>query len=190
MTCAITDQTKESIWHRRYGHLAAGSLEGIAKEQLVDGFDYEPKKESSFCEPCVDGKQSTLSFPKTGGERSDELLGIVHSDLCGKTEKKSLSRAEQFVTFIDHKLRLVWVYTLKHKNEVFQKFTEWKEMVEKSSGMKVKVLRTDNGGKYTSKEFKQYLKKQGTQHELTVPKTPQQNGVAERINRTPVESIR
>ena len=63
-------------------------------------------------------------------------------------------------------------------------------MVEKSSGMKVKVLRTDNGGKYTSKEFKQYLKKQGTQHELTVPKTPQQNGVAERINRTPVESIR
>ena len=94
MTCASTDQTKESIWHRRYGHLAAGSLEGIAKEQLVDGFDYEPKKESSFCEPCVDGKQSTLSFPKTGGERSDELLGIVHSDVCGKTEKKSLSRAE------------------------------------------------------------------------------------------------
>ena len=47
-------------------------------------------------------------------------------------------------------------------------------MVEKSSGMKVKVLRTDIGGKYTSEEFKQHLKKQGTQHELTVPKTPQQ----------------
>ena len=94
MKCASTDQTKESIWHGRYGHLGARNLEQIAKEQLVDGFDYEPKKESSFCEPCVDGKQSTLSFPKTGGERSDELLGIVHSDLCGKTEKKSLSRAE------------------------------------------------------------------------------------------------
>ena len=56
--------------------------------------------------------------------------------------------------------------------------------------MKVKVLRTDNGGKYTSKEFKQDLKKQGTQHELTVPKTPQQNGVPERMNRTLVETIR
>ena len=63
-------------------------------------------------------------------------------------------------------------------------------MVEKSSGMKVKVLRTDNGGEYTSKEFEQYLKKQGTQHELAVPKTPQQSGVAEHMNRTLVETIR
>ena len=63
-------------------------------------------------------------------------------------------------------------------------------MVEKSSGMKVKVPRTDIGGKYTSEEFKQHLKKQGTQHELTVPKTPQQNGVAELMNTTFVETIR
>ena len=107
MKCASTDQTKESIWHRRYGHLGARNLERIVKEQLVDGFDYEPKKESSFCEPCVDGKQSTLTFPKTGGERSDELLGIVHSDVCGKIETKSLSGAEYFVTFFDGKSRFV-----------------------------------------------------------------------------------
>ena len=95
------DQTKESIWHRRYGHLGARNLERIAKEQMVDGSDYEPKKESSFCEPCVYGKRSTLPFPKTGGERSDELLGIVHSDVCGKTKTKLLSGAEYFTTFID-----------------------------------------------------------------------------------------
>ena len=47
---------------------------------------------------------------------------------------------------------------LKHKSEVFEKFTDWKSMVEESSGMKVKVLRTDNGGEYTLKEFEQYLK--------------------------------
>ena len=70
MKWASTDQKKESIWHRRYGHLGARNLERIAKEQLVHGFDYEPKKESSFCEPCVDGKQSTLPFPKTGGKVS------------------------------------------------------------------------------------------------------------------------
>ena len=56
--------------------------------------------------------------------------------------------------------------------------------------MKVKVLRTDNGGEYTSKEFAQYLKKRGTQHQLTVPKRPRQNGVAERMNRTLIEIIR
>ena len=99
-------------------------MEQIAKEQLVDGSDYEPKKESSFCEPCVDGKQSTFPFPKTGGERSDELLDIVHSDACGKIETKSLSGAEHFITFIDDKSTFVWVYTLKHKSEVFKKFTD------------------------------------------------------------------
>ena len=127
-------------------------------------------------------------FPRE--ERSDEHLGIVHSDVCGKIETKSLSGTEYFETFIDDKLRFVWVYTLARKSEVFEKFTEWKSMVEKSSGMKVKVLRTDNGGEYTSKEFEQYQKKQGTEHELTVSKTPQQNGVAERMNRKLVETIR
>ena len=69
-----------------------------------------------------------------------------HSDVHGKLETKSLSGAEYFVTFIDDKSRFVWVYTLKHKSEIFEKFTEWKAVVEKSSGMKLKVLRTDNGG--------------------------------------------
>ena len=87
-----------------------------------------------------------MPFPKTGGEKSDELLGIVHSNACGKIEKKSLSGAEYFLTFIDDKSRFVWAYTLKYKSEVFEKFTEWKSMVKKSSGIKVKVLRTDNGG--------------------------------------------
>ena len=68
MKRAGTDWTKESIWYKRYGHLGARNLERIVKKQLADGFNYEPKKWSSFCEPCVDDKQSTMSFPKTGGE--------------------------------------------------------------------------------------------------------------------------
>ena len=68
------------------------------------------------------------------------------------------------------------------KDEVFSRFLEWKAMVERTSGRQLKVLRSDNGGEYTSVEFEEYLKL-GVQHELTVPKTPQQNGVAERLNR-------
>lgn len=63
-------------------------------------------------------------------------------------------------------------------------------MVEKFTGKNIKVLRTDNGGEYTSKEFENYLKKEGIKHEYTVPKTPEQNGVAERMNRTLVEMVR
>ena len=73
---------------------------------------------------------------------------------------------------------------------MFQKFVEWKALVEKSMSKRLKVLRSDNGGEYLSSEFRDYLSREGIRHELTIPKTPQQNGVAERMNRTSVESVR
>lgn len=81
-------------------------------------------------------------------------------------------------------------YVLKRKGEVFQKFLEWKAMTEKSTGRQLKVLRTDNGGEYTSSEFQDFLKKEGIRHELTVPKNPEQYGVAERMNKTLMETVR
>ena len=77
---------------------------------------------------------------------------------------------------------------LKHKSEAFNKFLEWKTLVENSSGHKLKVLHTNNGGEYMSTEMKSFLKK-GVHHELTVPKIPEQNGIAERLNRTLVEMV-
>ena len=103
---------------------------------------------------------------------------------------ESLGGAEYFLTFIDDNTRNVWVYPLKHKDEVFDRFLKWKALVERSSGRKLKVLRTDNGGEYTSTKFEDYLKAEGVRHERTVAKTPEQNGVAERLNRTLVETVR
>ena len=93
------------------------------------------------------------------------------------------------LTFIDDKTHYVWTYILKHKDQVFGPFLEWKAMVEKPTGRKLKTLRTDNGGEFTSAEFDGYLKAEGVRHELTVPKTPEENGVAERMNRTLVETV-
>ena len=73
---------------------------------------------------------------------------------------------------------------------MFDYFLEWKALVEKATKKKIRTLRTDNGGEYTSTQFQEYLKAEGIRHELTVPKTPQQNGVAERLNRTLVETAR
>ena len=79
------------------------------------------------------------------------------------------------MSHIDDKTRYVWVYFLKLKDQTFEKFLEWKAMVER----KLKAIRTDNGGEFTSKEFEAHLTREGVRHELTVPKTPEQNGVAE-----------
>ena len=86
---------------------------------------------------------------------------------------KSLSGAEYFLTFIDDKTHYIWVYVLKRKDEVYTRFLEWKSMVERSTDRKMKMLHTDNGGEYTSRGFKSYLRTEGMHHELTVPKTPE-----------------
>ena len=145
----------------------------------------------SFCEACTKGKHHRTPFPVGGGTRAEETLDLVHTDVCGKLSPSSAGGAEYFVTFIDDKSRYVWVYLLKSKGDVFSlKFRDWKAMVERSTGRKLKVLRSDNGGEYTSGEFVQYLRSEGIRHERTVPKSPQQNGVAERLNRTLVEMTR
>ena len=187
---ANTALTKEDVWHRRYGHLGVQGLKQLAVDGLVNGFDYDSSKRVEFCEPCTKGKHHRSPFPTDGGRRAKKPLDLVHTDVCGKLNAKSLGGAEYFLTFIDDKTRFTWVYPLKRKDEVFQRFVEWKAMVENSGGGKLKVLRSDNGGEYTAKRFQEYLKAEGVRHELTVPKTPQQNGVAERLNRTLVEMVR
>lgn len=111
----------------------------------------------------------------------------MHSDVCGKMRERSLGGAEYFLTFTDDKTRYTRVYTLKTKDQVFDCFLEWKAHVERQSKRKLKVLRTDNGGEYISNKFEKFLRDEGILHERTVP---EQNGVAERLNRTLVESAR
>jgi len=94
------------------------------------------------------------------------------------------------LTIIDDYTMKVWPYFLKHKSEAFLAFKEWKVMVEKQTKKKVKKLRTDNGIEFCSEEFNSYCKSEGIVRHYTVPYTPQQNGVAERMNRTIISKAR
>ena len=160
-----------------------------AKSKIVRQLDYNESRGIGFCETCVGGKHHRARFDSSNTQ-SKELLELVHSDVCGKIGDKSLGGAQYFLTFTDNKSRYSWVYILKTKDEVFDRFLEWKALVERTTKKKLKTLRTDNGGEYTSTGFENYLKAEGIRHELTVPKTPEQNGVAERLNRTLVEMAR
>ena len=78
MAQSKSQKTKEDVWHQRFGHLGARNLEKLAKDKLVDGFDYDASKEINFCESCAEEKHHRNSFPTDGGRRSDEPLGLVH----------------------------------------------------------------------------------------------------------------
>ncbi|GJZ83472.1 retrovirus-related pol polyprotein from transposon TNT 1-94 [Tanacetum coccineum] len=110
-----------------------------------------------FCEPCVLGKQKKVSFIKFGNTRKLQRLELVHTDVYGPTSVALIDGSPYYVTFIDDCSRKVWVYFLKNKSEVFNTFKKWKAAVENETN--IRMLKT-------------------------VQKTPQQNGVAERMNLT------
>ena len=183
-------RSKETMWHRRFGHLGAQGMRELAKSKMVKGLDFEMREDFSFCEPCVQGKSHRLPFQQSGVKRTDHPLELIHSDVCGKIGTQSLGGGEYFVTFLDDHTRHVWVCIIKNKSEVFQRFREWKAQVERSSGKKIKIFRSDNGGEYICSEFATYLTQEGIKHEFTTPHTPQQNGAAERLNHTLIEGVR
>jgi hypothetical protein len=176
-------------WHERFGHLNEKDLKNIIRKQKVDGIDIKADEALPVCETCVKGKQTRKPFTRSVSQ-STELLELVHTDVCGPMRVNSLAGSRYFVTFIDDKSRWCEVYFMKKKSEVIEKFKEYKCLVEKKTERKIKTVRSDNGTEYTSHYLEDFLKQEGIRHELTVEYTPQQNGVAERKNRSLVETAR
>ncbi|KAL4025509.1 hypothetical protein IC575_013910 [Cucumis melo] len=142
------------------------------------------KHPDQLCEGCLHEKQSRKSFPRESSSRARRSLELVHTDLCGPTKPSSFGKNNYFLSFIDDFSRKTWVYFVKEKSEVFGMFKRFKALVEKESGYYIKALRSDRGGEFTSNEFKTFCAENGIRRPMTVPFTPQQNGVVERKNRT------
>jgi transposase InsO family protein len=102
----------------------------------------------------------------------------------------SLGNFVYYVIFIYDYSCKTWIYFLKVKDEVFSKFQEFKALVENLSRRKIKILRSNNGGEYTSNKFKYFCREAMIKRELTTPYNPQHNGVAERKNRSIVEAVK
>ena len=124
------------------------------------------------------------------GRRAQELLELVHTDLCGPMSTQAKGGYEYFITFIDDYSRYGYVYLMKQKSETFEKFKEFRAEVENQLSKHIKAIRSDRGGEYLLGDFKDYLTQNGIVSQLTAPGTPQQNGVVERRNMTLWEMVR
>lgn len=185
---ALLSAENHEVWHRRLGHICDDNLVKVNNASI--GMKLSNKdKNSSKCVICVKGKQTRSPF-KNKGKRAKGLLDLVHSDLMGKIEVPSHSGALYIVTFVDDYSRKVFSVPVANKSQAFNEFIKFKAAVENQTSRKIKVLRTDNGGEYCGKEFENYLARHGIKHDKTIAYTPEQNGVAERMNRNIVERVR
>jgi hypothetical protein len=129
--------------------------------------------------------------PFTGNnERASDLLGLVHTDVCGPMSSIARGGFQYFITFTYEFSRYGYIYLMRHKSEPFEKFKEFQNELQNQLGKTIKYLRFDRGGEYLSPEFGDHLKKCGIVPQLTPPGTPQWNGVSERKNRTLLDMVR
>jgi hypothetical protein len=147
-----SDNNKQlcELWHRRMAHLHHGALGEL--REVMTGVPQINIEHQDVCRGCALGKFSKTSF-LSSDTRSAGILDLVHTDVCGPMTQRSLSGCEYYLTFIDDYSRKTWIYFLKAKSEVFTWFQEFKALVENQSRKSIKVLRSDNGGGYSSRQF-------------------------------------
>ena len=176
------------IWHQRMGHMSHNALKRY--KDSVKGISLDATNhDQSPCPGCELSKHTRSPFPSSS-KRSDQILQIVHSNLAGPMQQRSIQGALYIATFIDDYSRNGVVYFLKSKDQTaaaFRKFLTWAktQMLEH-----LRALHSDRGGKYISKALKSILDKKGVDHKLMMLGLPQQNGLAERWNRTLLDKAR
>eukprot|EP00253_Pinus_taeda_P014388 PITA_14388 len=176
-----------ALWHHRLGHMNEKGMKILHSRNLLPRLK---NVDLDFCENCIYGKQKRVKFLRVGKEKKSEKLELVHTDVWGPAQVSSLGVSRYYFTFIDDATRKTWIYCNKNKFDVFDTFKKWKALVEIETRNKLKCLRSDNGGEYCSNEFDRYCSEHGIHREKTVPRTPQGNGVSERMNRTIMERAR
>ncbi|RWR98872.1 retrovirus-related Pol polyprotein from transposon TNT 1-94-like protein, partial [Dinothrombium tinctorium] len=185
-----SDNISIEIWHHRLGHISKDTIRHMMTNKMVDGLSYSDITKDTVCEGCAKGKMSRRPFPNTSTNRSTKTLQLVHTDVCGPMQTKTFSGKRYFLTFIDDYSRFTVCYLLEHKSEVYDKFVECEALVTNMTSNRIKMLRSDEGCEYRSKKFNAFCKGKGIIQQFTASYTPQQNGVAERMNRTIVEAAR
>ena len=119
---------KTMLWHQRLGNIGEKVLQILHGNGMVEGM-YNCSMDFDFYENCVYGKQNRVSFP-SGAMRANKILELVHSDVLGLVLVPSLGKSVYYVSFIDEFSRNTWIYFLRKKSKVFDRFKEFKALVK------------------------------------------------------------
>jgi transposase InsO family protein len=174
-------------WHRRLGHLNYESVKHLA--QMSSGMDLTGQEEQGHCEPCSLSKLQR-AYSRTPSQRAEGVFELIHSDLVGPITPTGYDGARYYVTFTDDYTRLTRVFILKEKSQLMSKLKEFHAWCFAQRGVKIKRIRSDNGKEFDNGPLKQWMADVGIQWEPTVTYSPEQNGSAERNQRTLTEKAR
>jgi transposase InsO family protein len=175
--------------HELYGHLNLSTLKEMDRRNLL-GWRLKPNDKMDFCETCLESKITRSRIPKTSNKEYRRVGELIYSDIWGPSPIQSYNNCRYVVTFIDAFSKYIVAIPIQNKGEVFGLFKAYVSLVETQLNVKVKALRSDNGGEYISNRMKKFCVEKGIQQQLTHTYSSFENGVAERTNRILIEGTR
>jgi transposase InsO family protein len=188
--CLIAKTNMSWLWHRRLAHVGMRNLHKLQKEGHILGLMNVAFEKDRPCGACQAGKQVGAPHRTKNIMTTTRPLKMLHMDLFGPIAYISISGNKYGPVIIDDYSRFTWVFFLQDKSETQEVLKKFMKRTQNEFDAKVKRIRSDNGTKFKNTQVEDYLDEEGIKHEFSAPYTPQQNGVAERKNRTLIEMAR
>ncbi|XP_019189509.1 PREDICTED: uncharacterized protein LOC109183937 [Ipomoea nil] len=189
--CHGRSSIKESkLWHQKLGHLNYRSLEKLIKIEGVRGLPNIKVETTGVCSACQAGKQTRAAHTSQNMINTTHYLELIHMDLIEPTRTESIGGKRYILVCVDDFSRFSWASFLKEKSETFEAFKALALKLQKEKDGPIIRIRSDHGREFDNQVFDDWCASVGIFHEYSAPKTPQQNGVVERKNRTIQEMAR
>nr|GEY24294.1 retrovirus-related Pol polyprotein from transposon TNT 1-94 [Tanacetum cinerariifolium] len=192
LTCLFAKATldKSNLWHIRLGHINFKTINKLVKGNLVRGLPSKVFENNHTCVACKKSKQHRAFCKSKPVSSVIQSLQRLHIDLFGPTFVKSLNKKSYCLVVTDDNSRFSWVFFMATKDETSTILKNFITGIENQINYKVKIIRSDNETKFKNHDLNQFCRMKGIKREFSVARTPQQNGVAERKNRTLIEAAR
>ncbi|KAK1693803.1 hypothetical protein QYE76_010500 [Lolium multiflorum] len=179
------------LWHRRLAHVNMRTLQSLHKGNHIVGLmENVSFAKDRVCRACVEGKMHDSPHPSKTIISSKRILELLHVDLFGPVTHASLGAKKHCLVIVDDYSRYTWVYFLKTKDETQQIFIDFATEVQRQHNLLIMAIRSDNGSEFKNYTLNDFLSDEGIRHQYSAAYTPQQNGVAERKNRTLMDMAR
>ncbi|XP_062104243.1 uncharacterized protein LOC133815415 [Humulus lupulus] len=188
--CLTVMNDNSWLWHRRLGHASMDSISKLVRKDLVVGLSSIPFVKDKLCDACQFGKQIKTSFHSKKEISTSRPLQLLHIDLFGPSRIASLGGKYYAFVIVDDFSRFTWVIFLKLKNDVLENLVKFCKSVQNEKGYSITSIRSDHGGEFDNDALELFCDEHGFNHNFSAPRTPQQNGVVERKNRTIQEMAR
>nr|GEU50395.1 hypothetical protein [Tanacetum cinerariifolium] len=183
-------KNKSWLWHRRLNHLNFGSINDLARKDLVRGLPRLKFEKDHLCSACQLGKSKKHTHKPKTKNTNLEIFNTLHMDLCGLMRVQTINGKKYILVIIDDYSRFTWVKFLRSKDETLEVVIKFLQQKQVDLNKTVQYIRMDNGTEFVNHTLTEYYECIGIFHQKTVPRTPQQNEIVERQNRTLVEAAR